>query len=702
MKRINRFIFFPIAALIIYVSCQNDSNIIDEVGANNFQSSFNILDVTFCSATISGTVSIENADLSELEYGILLSSSSEAYVINSNKYPIETLLDDNSFSITVTGLDPIKTYYFRSYICRDGEFIFGDINSFTTKTVDDIIKTMVVEGDTCLITTTIESKSLIDIIDSCGVCYDLVNDIAIDNKNTIHTVLVGNSFSLELTNLHYGITYYCVYVKISNQVFYSSTNTIVKKMITSDAIDLGLSVKWATFNVGATKPNENGFYYSWGEIEPRDEYNCNDYKWAAGYKTGKNKLDLEDDVAHAQWGEDWRMPTKEEMLELELNCDRQYTVIDNKRGFLFTSKIEGFTESSIFFPMTGVYDNQLYYNDDYCLYLTSDCDVEERKGIFCGMSDYQLYFGTVVGDHGLQIRPVSPSDRYEGIDATSLTIDEDTITVYLEDIYPLSFNIKRGDVIISRPLVWTTSDSTVAIVNEMGEIAGLKKGTAVITVSYHDIKDSCIVNVTGFESVNLGLSVRWATCNIGADNPWEYGDYFAWGETETKESYDLMTYKWFAGAIYYYKMDIWYRKLTKYCSISYYSYYGQCDNKTRLDNEDDVSNVLGGNRWRTPTESDFQELISKCSWRWTTMNNVSGYLITSKINGNSIFLPAAGEKTETELFNQESSCLYWSRNRYMNEADDFFSIILYAYPTGVGTQGSFRWGGLPIRPVKYI
>ena len=135
----------------------------------------------------------------------------------------------------------------------------------------------------------------------------------------------------------------------------------------------------------------------------------------------------------------------------------------------------------------------------------------------------------------------------------------------------------------------------------------------------------------GHAYVDLGLSVKWATCNVGANAPEEYGDYFAWGETKPKDCYDWSTYKWCNGSN---------TTLTKYCTDSD---YGTVDNKTVLDLADDAAHANWGGAWRMPTKEEQQELQNNCTWTWTTQNGVDGYTVKSKINGKSIFLPLAGE-----------------------------------------------------------
>jgi hypothetical protein len=130
----------------------------------------------------------------------------------------------------------------------------------------------------------------------------------------------------------------------------------------------------------------------------------------------------------------------------------------------------------------------------------------------------------------------------------------------------------------------------------------------------------------------LPSGTLWATCNIGANSPEEYGDYFAWGETAPKDDYNWSNYKWCNGTL---------NKLTKYSTRSSYGYKGFVDNKTVLDPEDDAAYVNWGSSWRMPTTEQMQELIDNCSSVWTTQNGVNGRLFTGP-NGNTMFLPATG------------------------------------------------------------
>lgn len=189
----------------------------------------------------------------------------------------------------------------------------------------------------------------------------------------------------------------------------------------------------------------------------------------------------------------------------------------------------------------------------------------------------------------------------------------------------------------------------------------------------------------GHAYVDLGLSVKWATCNVGAESPEDYGDYFAWGETQPKSYYDLSTYKWCEGS---------YDTITKYCNDSN---YGTVDNKTILELSDDAANANWGGSWRMPTKAEQEELRNKCTWTWEQKNGVNGYTVTGQ-NGNSIFLPAAGSRYVSSLYDAGSYGYYWSSSLYTYSSNDAFYLSFLSSNAG-STSSSSRYYGRSVRPV---
>ena len=176
-------------------------------------------------------------------------------------------------------------------------------------------------------------------------------------------------------------------------------------------------------------------------------------------------------------------------------------------------------------------------------------------------------------------------------------------------------------------------------VNEDGEV-NIADVNAVIDV----ILGNGPTNSHTYVDLGLPSGTLWATCNVGASTPEEFGDYFAWGETTTKEIYDWINYKWCNGSS---------TTLTRYCTNRS---YGEVDYWTNLLPIDDAASVNWGSLWCIPTYDQQQELMLYCNWQISTSNNVSGYTVTGP-NGNSLFLPFAGSASENGLFG-----IFWSSN----------------------------------------
>lgn len=190
------------------------------------------------------------------------------------------------------------------------------------------------------------------------------------------------------------------------------------------------------------------------------------------------------------------------------------------------------------------------------------------------------------------------------------------------------------------------------------------------------------------EWVDLGLpsGTKWYSCNVGATKPWEYGSYFAWGETTSKESYYWSTYRYGTGS----------NELTKYCTDAEHGLDGYTDTLTYLEAIDDAARAAYGVGARTPTLSDWSELSSYCNEEWTTMNGVVGCKFTSRNNGNSIFLPACGSIGGTDIYGTGVSGSYWIAQL----ADPVYAREFIVQSSGAGNTGSGRYRGLAVRAVK--
>ena len=175
----------------------------------------------------------------------------------------------------------------------------------------------------------------------------------------------------------------------------------------------------------------------------------------------------------------------------------------------------------------------------------------------------------------------------------------------------------------------------------------------------------------GHGYVDLGLSVKWATCNVGATSPEDFGHYFAWGETSPKEIYEeenSLTYE---------------KQINDFAGDAQY----------------DAATANWGGDWRMPTKAEQEELLNNCTWTRTTQNGVNGYNVKGP-NGNSIFLPAAGYRDRSSLDEAGSCGSYWSSTHsdYDNDVDDYAFSLCFG-SDGQGVYDDYRGSGLTVRPV---
>ena len=191
--------------------------------------------------------------------------------------------------------------------------------------------------------------------------------------------------------------------------------------------------------------------------------------------------------------------------------------------------------------------------------------------------------------------------------------------------------------------------------------------------------------------VDLGLpsGALWATCNVGATTPEELGEYYAWGETEEKEDYSWSTYKWCNGE----RCNSSNATLTKYCDRGG---YGSMDGKVSLEPEDDVANVKWGGDWHIPTQAEFQELMDHCTVKYIKIANKKHVYQFTGPNGNSIVMPASGEKYGTD-FSTDYFC-YWSADLTNSRSNTAWAIE-YSSSSSVEFSGNGRYQGYAIRPV---
>ncbi|MCQ2202637.1 MAG: fibrobacter succinogenes major paralogous domain-containing protein [Bacteroidales bacterium] len=464
-----------------------------------------------------------------------------------------------------------------------------------------------------------------------------------------------------------------VYQLEEGTVDYIALEKPIKTDFVGEAVDMGLSVKWSSVNLGARSPEESGIRVAWGETEAKDVYNWSTYKYMQEGESdwkyvnkyqfqdaqggtcwydadgnfvgdGKTTLEPEDDAAHVNWGGDWRLPTLSDWEEIYKECTYEWTEQNGVNGYKITGRNNG---NSIFLPAVG-----------------------------CRRPDYIEYEGLFRG-------------YYWSSSLVASSLVEDCSSYY-------------------------------------GYILFISNGGSLSPWGCIDRCSGCSVRPVcpaqgathGHDAVDLGLSSGnlWATCNIGANEPEANGGYFAWGETQAKasNSYDWSTYK------YVIKGGKDWKDINKYTvddglqmgGATWYNadeFLG--DGKTTLEATDDAATVNWGENWRMPTAKEWKELMNEenCTWSKTSMNGVDGYEVVSKITGNSIFLPASynwnghftgdGYYWSSSLDEYRSSCgSYLYFNLYFNSLGLHISDSS-PVSTNYSHYSHYRCNGYSIRPI---
>ena len=206
-------------------------------------------------------------------------------------------------------------------------------------------------------------------------------------------------------------------------------------------------------------------------------------------------------------------------------------------------------------------------------------------------------------------------------------------------------------------------------------------GRAKVTTTNEDENGS-----NGVEAVDLGLSVKWANMNVGAEKDSGFGSYFAWGEVKPKKYYSWNTY-------------VWSRENTQFLVK-----YSITDRKTQLDLSDDAARANWGGDWRMPTVDECEELVDpdKCTWEWITKDSVNGYKVTGKKTGNSIFLPITGFRFYDSVQFRAINGIYWTSTLYTASPSKAWCIEFNFTDVNVhyGNLSSNRFSGRCIRAVK--
>ena len=634
-----------------------------------------------------------------------------------------------SFTKTLTGLSASTTYYYKAYATNSEGTAYGEVMWFTMEN-NASLPTVVTNDATNVTSTGATLNGIVTndggatvtergFIYGDGSIYEgsVVSYASLESLVGCSTVQCGSgtgSFTANITDYYEGSTvFYKAYATNSEGTAYGEVmwftmenNASLPTVVTNDATNVtstGATLNGIVTNDGGATVTERGFMYATSELLLSSVFGST---VQCGSGTGSFTANLTgyDDgtvvyyKAYATnsegtaYGEVMSFTTGAFPPTVQTNSASNITATSAKlsgnvtfnggatvtaRGFMYGTDANNLSQSIQSGSGTGSYTKTLsglsasttYY---YKAYATNSEGTAYGEVMSFTTEDASL--PTVVTNDATNVTPTG------GILNGNVTSDGGATVTERGFIYiGSSFGGNLFESLVgSASLEFLNNCSTVQCGSGTGSfsanITDYADGTTIyykayatnsVGTAYGEVTSTAELN--GHEFVDLGLpsGLFWATCNVGASTPEGYGDYYAWGETSPKSSY----------------------------SSSNYTYSSQ---PTTLPSNKDAATANWGNGWRMPTRGEFNELINNCTITWTTRNGVNGWLFTSNINGNSIFLPAAGV-CNPGLFYAGSRGYYWSSS--LNGQNNRYAYSLAFDSDNCGVSSYERYKGLTVRPV---
>ena len=625
----------------------------------DIESILGTLDATGIEATkasLNAKLDLSDVKYSSISYGFYwgASESSQNNGLSGGE------IKDNAYSAPLTGLSHKTQYWYKAYIKLDSQTFYGVVKTFTTDvvpvesvSVDKTEYTFHTIGNTLTLKATVLPA---DATDKSVEWSSDKEDVAAVDANGRVTAKGNGKATITVTTKDQGKSATCVITvaqwvtsisldKTSITLNEGQEQTLIPTVNPSSAADKSLN--WTSSNPSVATVNAEGKVtaVSKGTATIKAEAKDGSGKYASCSVTVKRLV-----------------------ASIQLN-KTSIAIYNGKTEALIATVIPSDASNT---AVTWTSSN------------TSVATVSS-SGVVTGKSKGTATITVTAKDsNGAQASCAVEVKQY----VTGISLDKTSITLVIGAEATLSVTSVQPDNANDKTYTWSSSDGAIASVDNSGKVTARASGTATIRATANDGS-----GVFAFfaEKVDMGIktsdgkTLYWSTrnlCESGfVNSPQDYGDYYAWGETETKEEFpSWSTYKWCNGSAY---------SLTKYNTKSS---YGTVDNKTELEPQDDVAQVKLGGKWRMPTNAEWTELRTKCTWKWTTNYNgrgVKGRIVTAT-NGNSIFLPAAG-RMGASLYDAGSRGLYWSSSLdtdYPMQASyvafDSANLFKHDYPRDVG------------------
>ncbi|MCM1483047.1 MAG: Ig-like domain-containing protein [Muribaculaceae bacterium] len=456
-------------------------------------------------------------------------------------------------------------------------------------------------------------------------------------------------------------------------------------------VDMGTSVLWATQPLGVDADNPYGSLYTFGAPKP--------YPGVSYYAL--NRFDVDEwggnpecDAATAAYGKGYSTPSKAQFEELFKVCDYTST-FDHTLGrkvITLTSKVTG-NKIEIYGAGYNSFMNDHTSSGDLYLFTSSGEANTDVTGYYFSSTAafYQGLENSILKteyatSYAYQILPVFNAD--DVVKASGIKLNASEMKLTVDETVVLTATVEPADV-SNGAVVWSSSDESVATVSAEGEVRGIAPGECTITATTADGTDlsaQCTLTViqktAGMRSVDLGLSVLWGDCEIGASDYTEAGTYYAWGTVDNANNY--------TGAVGSAYLP---ENFTEDCT-------GVLRDPSDPTKAYDVAREVLGEGWHTPSRAEWDELIANCTMTSERVNGTVHYCIKSKLNGNSIYFTGHGYVRETSASPSMSTSVILQNSSAVGE-NGIYPAIYFASPN-IRTMDRYCFWLIPIRPVYKV
>ena len=607
-------------------------------------------------------------------------------------------------------------YYVRAYLTYDGSTYYGDPLTMAAMTITADSTNWQVGMDQARLCGTVTgipetAKSTVDIGFVVGTTPDV--EFADADAVIVCDSTVNNKFVCEFTNMQYKQYYYRAFVRQGGRHFFSDP-----KMLGLEFVDLGLpsGLRWANINVGSQTPSDNGDYYAWGETKPHanKNYTLSNYDPMSDGKGAYDNIGTDIngtlyDAAQVNWQGPWRMPTKADVQELYDNCTATLKTLNGAYVWEFKSNINN---RVIYLPGAG------YYRYDYngghlnenngkrAILWTSTAHESESKYAYYYSSGYDnseiKSLGGWYRNSGMPVRPVArynyTLDDHSMIQMTTDGVDWEvgqgtaTLHGYLLGLRYNSLATESGIAYSTEHISDNADDNTPGVEflsTNNGEIANVASGN--FTVIQPVVKPNTVYYYRAYVVVNgkyyyanerefgrrmvklfNDSDILWSNINMGASSVDDRGDFYAWGETETKNEFTKANY----------------------------TYTGKMEDISGSNN--DVAHVKWGGIWRMPTRDDLQELLTRCTWTEVTKYGQPMYKVVGQ-TGDSIFIIKSGSISGTTASGKNTHANIWTSNLDVTagvDSEEAYGSNFYQNARSIDAVQ--RYIGYAVRPVvKY-